>query len=148
MVFRAVPDDSLVDDDPQIRTADRDVIVHISVTGRHIFENRFKLEEERVYALRNSYSVARDFLGKLLAKEPSRRLGGGDDDWKEIQAHEFFRGLDWGKVERKEIDPGWRPTLEGETDTSNFRDAEEAQLQEATGGQNVNVPGFTFVPDQ
>jgi hypothetical protein len=59
MVLRAVPDDSLVDDDPQIRTADHNAIVHISVTGRHIFENRFKLEEETGYGLRRSYSAVR-----------------------------------------------------------------------------------------
>jgi hypothetical protein len=60
-VFSAVPDDSLVDDDPQIRTARHDTIrsstspspaAAFSKTGSNS-------EEERVYGVRSSYSVAR-----------------------------------------------------------------------------------------
>jgi serine/threonine protein kinase len=93
--------------------------------------------------------VARDFLSKLLSKDPGARLGGGDGDWKEIQAHEFFSGVDWVKVERKEVDPGWRPKLAGDTDTSNFAEIdEEGPTPIATMNSRMNVDGFTFVPDE
>lgn len=38
---------------------------------------------------------ARLFLSGLLIKDPSRRLGGGPDDAREIMMHAFFRGLNW-----------------------------------------------------
>jgi serine/threonine protein kinase len=57
---------------------------------------------------------ARDLIGKLLAKEPSRRLGDGERDYLEIKAHEFFAGIDWEALLRKEIEPEWKPTLREE----------------------------------
>jgi serine/threonine protein kinase len=95
--------------------------------------------------------VARDFIGKLMAKEPAIRLGGGDGDWKDIKAHEFFRGLDWVKLEKKEIDPGWKPALAGETDTSRFEVyADDTSATQSTQSANtqITVDGFTFVPEQ
>lgn len=63
---------------------------------------------------------AKDLLSGLLVKDPNRRLGGGPDDWREIQVHEFFKSIDWEKLYRKEIEPPFKPILQSETDTTYF----------------------------
>ncbi|KAE9551538.1 hypothetical protein FO519_005252 [Halicephalobus sp. NKZ332] len=63
---------------------------------------------------------AKDLLAGLLVKDPNRRLGGGPDDWREIQVHEFFKSIDWERLYRKEIEPPFKPILQSETDTTYF----------------------------
>ena len=57
------------------------------------------------------------FLG-LLERDPSRRLGTGERDGKEIQEHGFFTGLDFVKLEKKELKPPFKPKVAGADDTS------------------------------
>jgi serine/threonine protein kinase len=99
-------------------------------------------------------SNARDLIGKLLEKEPSRRLGGGDGDWTEIKVHPFFDGIDWDALLRKEIEPEWKPALAGELDTDNFDPEFTAEKQGVSyepaamiGDGSINLPGFTYAPD-
>ena len=40
-------------------------------------------------------------LSGLLSKDPNSRLGSQGSE--EVKTHEFFEGVDWGKVYRKEI---------------------------------------------
>jgi serine/threonine protein kinase len=63
---------------------------------------------------------AADILQRLLAKNPKDRLGCSERDAEEVKSHPFFRGVDWGKLLRREIRPPWRPTVSGPTDTSLF----------------------------
>jgi len=46
-------------------------------------------------------SACRDILQKLLIKDPSKRLG-TLRGMQDIKDHEFFAGVDWQKVARKE----------------------------------------------
>lgn len=62
-------------------------------------------------------------LRGLLTKDPTRRLGSGPTDAEEIKPHAFFAPIDWEKLQRGEIAPPWRPTISGNSDTSQF-DAE------------------------
>lgn len=59
-------------------------------------------------------------LEKLLDRNPETRLGAGPDDFKEIQAHPFFKDLNWDDLMGGKIKPEWVPPLRNETDTSNF----------------------------
>lgn len=52
-----------------------------------------------------------DFISKLLVKDPRKRLGGGEDDAKELKSHAFFKNLDWTKLARKEIPAPFRPII-------------------------------------
>jgi len=63
---------------------------------------------------------ARDLLGGLLVKDPSRRLGGGRTDAREIMDHVFFSSIDWNLLVQKKITPPFKPQVMNETDTSNF----------------------------
>ena len=37
----------------------------------------------------------KDFILKLLVKEPRKRLGGGLSDAEEVKSHRFFRTVNW-----------------------------------------------------
>ncbi|XP_050517014.1 ribosomal protein S6 kinase alpha-5-like isoform X1 [Diabrotica virgifera virgifera] len=61
-----------------------------------------------------------DFISKLLVKDPRKRLGGGEEDAKELKRHPFFKCLDWNKLARKEIPAPFIPVIRNELDVSNF----------------------------
>lgn len=52
-----------------------------------------------------------DFISKLLVKDPRERLGGGEEDAKELKRHPFFKGLDWNALARKEIPAPFKPVI-------------------------------------
>lgn len=54
---------------------------------------------------------AADFISKLLVKDPRKRLGGGEEDAKELKRHSFFKDIDWDKLARKEIPAPFVPVI-------------------------------------
>ncbi|CAD7083225.1 unnamed protein product [Hermetia illucens] len=67
-------------------------------------------------------SEVKDFISKLLVKDPKKRLGGSKADASQIKSHPFFRKVDWTKLSRKQIPAPFKPKIESELDTSNFSD--------------------------
>jgi hypothetical protein len=65
--------------------------------------------------------VAKDFILKLLIKNPKRRLGAkGLDD---VKRHPFFGSdIDWDAIEQKRVQAPIKPKIKDEMDTSNFAD--------------------------
>ena len=48
----------------------------------------------------------KDFIVKLLNKNPSKRLGAGKKDAEELKTHDFFKGVNWEDViQRKQVMP-------------------------------------------
>lgn len=70
--------------------------------------------------------IVRDFIQRLLVKDPRQRLGGGPGDAKELKEHPFFKKapapFTWEALERREIRPPFVPRITHELDTSNFSD--------------------------
>ncbi|XP_076230990.1 ribosomal protein S6 kinase alpha-5 isoform X3 [Calliopsis andreniformis] len=70
--------------------------------------------------------TVRDFILRLLVKDPRQRLGGGPDDAKELKEHPFFKKapppFSWEALERRQIPPPFVPRITHELDTSNFSD--------------------------
>lgn len=58
---------------------------------------------EEVRFPRTISDEARSLLAGLLAKDPRQRLGGGQDDVKEIQAHPFFASINWTDLVNKRV---------------------------------------------
>lgn len=46
--------------------------------------------------------------------------GSGPTGVDDIKAHSFFRGIDWGKLAKKEIPAPYKPFIMDELDTRNF----------------------------
>lgn len=65
---------------------------------------------------------AKDFIRKLLVKDPRRRLGGGSADASELKSHDFFKSINWRQLADKKISAPFRPVIEDELDTNNFSD--------------------------
>eukprot|EP00035_Acanthoeca_spectabilis_P020608 m.433793 g.433793 ORF g.433793 m.433793 type:complete len:520 (+) comp17618_c0_seq1:4333-5892(+) len=63
---------------------------------------------------------ARSFLRGLLVRIPDQRLGGSIKDAKDVMAHEFFDGLDWTVLEKREIEPPFKPSVRDDFDLSNI----------------------------
>lgn len=64
----------------------------------------------------------KDFIERLLVKDPKRRLGGNKADANDLKSHPFFRKLNWSLLEQRKIRPPFVPTIKNELDTSNFSD--------------------------
>lgn len=84
------------------------VVMYEMMCGRLPFYNRdhdilFELIlVEEVKFPRAISAEAKSLLQSLLVKDPTRRLGGGHDDAKEIMVHPFFASIDWqALLERK-----------------------------------------------
>lgn len=58
---------------------------------------------EEVKFPRHLSSEAKDLLAGLLVKDPSKRLGGGPEDAKQIMAHPFFKCINWRDLEMKKV---------------------------------------------
>ncbi|XP_048872517.1 ribosomal protein S6 kinase beta-1 isoform X1 [Brienomyrus brachyistius] len=56
---------------------------------------------------------ARDLLKKLLKRNASSRLGAGPGDATEVQAHPFFRHINWEELLARKVEPPFKPFLVG-----------------------------------
>lgn len=52
-----------------------------------------------------------DFIQKLLVKDPRKRLGGGEEDAKELKRHPFFKSIDWNLLAQKKIPSPFKPVI-------------------------------------
>ncbi|XP_051985628.1 protein kinase C delta type-like [Xyrauchen texanus] len=58
----------------------------------------------------------RDMLERLFERNPSRRLGIVGN----IRAHLFFKTINWSALERREVEPPFKPKVKSPNDCSNF----------------------------
>ncbi|KAI9577510.1 hypothetical protein GQX74_004972 [Glossina fuscipes] len=102
------------------------VVMYEMICGRLPFYNRdhdvlFTLIlMEEVKFPRTISEEARSLLSGLLHKDPTRRLGGGPDDVREIQTHPFFASINWTDLVQKRITPPFKPQVTSDTDTRYF----------------------------
>lgn len=93
---------------------------------------------------------ARSLIEALLNRNPSLRLGSGPRDALDVEESPFFNNINFKDLEDKKIQPPWRPSLTGDTDTSNFNKKYTRVIPEDSPSEdntNVSIPsfeGFTF----
>ncbi|XP_033647150.1 protein kinase C delta type-like isoform X2 [Asterias rubens] len=61
-------------------------------------------------------SEAKSCISSLLVREPTMRLGVKS----EIRSHDFFRSVNFEKLEKREIPPPFKPKIKSASDSSNF----------------------------
>lgn len=54
---------------------------------------------------------AQSLLRALFKRNPANRLGAGPLGVREIKDHTFFASINWQKLESKEINPPFQPTV-------------------------------------
>nr|XP_056707751.1 protein kinase C delta type [Euleptes europaea] len=59
---------------------------------------------------------SKDILEKLFERDPTKRLGVIGN----IRDHSFFKTINWPLLERKEVDPPFKPKVKSPSDYSNF----------------------------
>ncbi|XP_036397534.1 protein kinase C eta type [Megalops cyprinoides] len=79
------------------------------------------LNEEIVYASWLSTDSV-NILKAFLTKNPARRLGcvAADGGENAIVSHPFFTGIDWEKLNRRELEPPFKPRIKTPEDVNNF----------------------------
>lgn len=52
-----------------------------------------------------------DFIGKLLVRDPTQRLGHGPSGSTDVKAHPYFANINWDKLYNKEVEAPWKPEV-------------------------------------
>uniref|UniRef100_A0A6Q2XYT2 non-specific serine/threonine protein kinase n=1 Tax=Esox lucius TaxID=8010 RepID=A0A6Q2XYT2_ESOLU len=125
------------------------VVMYEMMCGRLPFYNQ---DHEKLFELilmedirfpRTLGPDGRSLLSGLLKKDPKQRLGGGQDDAKEIMQHKFFAGIEWQDVYEKKLIPPFKPQVTSETDTRYFDEEFTAQTITITPpGQDDHMESF------
>lgn len=96
------------------------------LTGRSPFHSNRGKQETKERILRGKFHTpafltpqAQDMIRRLLRRPVDRRLG-SKDGAIEIKSHEFFNGICWDKVLKRDYEPPFVPILSSEDDVSNF----------------------------
>uniref|UniRef100_A0A8C7M6C3 non-specific serine/threonine protein kinase n=1 Tax=Oncorhynchus kisutch TaxID=8019 RepID=A0A8C7M6C3_ONCKI len=125
------------------------VVMYEMMCGRLPFYNQ---DHEKLFELilmedirfpRTLGPEGRSLLSGLLKKDPKQRLGGGQNDAKEIMQHKFFAGIEWQDVYEKKLVPPFKPQVTSETDTRYFDEEFTAQTITITPpGQEDSMESF------
>lgn len=91
---------------------------------------------------------------QLLNRDPTKRLGGGPRDAKDIKEHAFWRGLDFEAVMRREVEVTYKPVLANARDTNNFDSEFTREVPRLTPVDSVltdadqeDFVGFSYVSE-
>jgi protein-serine/threonine kinase len=92
-------------------------------------ETPFKQARERldiniyykpIYQNKLISDTAFDLIKQFCDIDFNNRLGSSENEFEEITKHKFFNGIDWVKLENKEIKPSFIPKITDMEDVSNF----------------------------
>ncbi|BGP04611.1 rim15, signal transduction response regulator [Rhodotorula toruloides] len=106
-------------------------------TPEKVFENilsrRFEWHEDAI----EISPAARDFIDKLLAPDPARRLG--TKGAAEVKAHPFLADIDWDNLLKQPVDFVPKVTDPESTDYFDPRGATEQEFKEEDGAEDPAV---------
>ena len=117
------------------------------LTGRSPFHSNRGKQETKERILRGKFHTpafltpqAQDMIRRLLRRPVDRRLG-SKDGAIEIKSHEFFSGICWDRVLKRDYEPPFVPILSSEDDVSNFDTrftSKSPRESDDMGGRNGN----------
>ncbi|CAH2054486.1 unnamed protein product [Thlaspi arvense] len=101
------------------------ILLYEMLTGKPPFMgSRGKIEQkivkDKIKLPQFLSSEAHALLKGLLQKEPERRLGSGPSGAEEIKKHKWFNGMNWKKLEAREVMPSFKPEISGRQCIANF----------------------------
>lgn len=105
------------------------VLLYEMLAGKSPFDTDNSSEDalfqtilERTIRIPRSLSVrAQNILKAFLKKDPAERLGCDPrKGFSEIKSNEFFRGIDWEQLERRQVKPPYTPPTESDRDLAHF----------------------------
>lgn len=82
--------------------------VSLCIAALNIFNECFR---NRVRFPKYLGSEATSFLRELLQRAPEKRLGSGHRGHQDVKDHTFFKGINWDRLYRKEIEPPHKPVI-------------------------------------
>jgi len=95
---------------------------------------------------------AQSLLSGFLTREPDERIGSKDTGGEiKIKQHPWFAGIDWEKLDRKEITPPWQPEVNDELDVGQIDATFTAEAptdspeKDSPLAPDPNFQGFTYV---
>ncbi|KAI4336069.1 hypothetical protein L6164_014644 [Bauhinia variegata] len=131
------------------------ILLYEMLTGKppYTHSDRKKLQEkiikEKMKLPPYLSSEAHSLLKGLLQKDPAKRLGSGAHGDEQIKRHKWFRSINWKKLEAREVQPKFKPDVNGEDCTANFdrcwteMPAEDSPAPTPTAGDHFQ--GYTYV---
>eukprot|EP00457_Paulinella_chromatophora_P008681 gb/GEZN01008722.1/.p1 GENE.gb/GEZN01008722.1/~~gb/GEZN01008722.1/.p1 ORF type:complete len:413 (+),score=72.53 gb/GEZN01008722.1/:56-1294(+) len=94
---------------------------------------------------------AKSLLNALLEKDHTKRLGCGKGGVEEVKAHIFFKGIDWGKLIKKQVTPPFIPNVDDGKESTQNVDQEftnetprDTPMMASTLQGKAAFPGFTY----
>ncbi|KAJ4885963.1 Serine/threonine-protein kinase AtPK2/AtPK19 [Raphanus sativus] len=101
------------------------ILLYEMLTGKPPFMgSRGKIQQkivnDRIKLPQFLSTEAHALLKGLLQKDPERRLGNGLSGAREIKEHKWFKGINWKKLEAREVKPSFKPEVSGRQCIANF----------------------------
>lgn len=87
----------------------------------------------------------RDLLRGLLNPDPVRRLGCGVGGAGDVQAHAWFRGVDWDALQQRQVPAPFVPPVRHSGDTSNFEEYPEDESMAPVAIHEGPDPATVFI---
>lgn len=94
---------------------------------------------------------ANNLLKGLLQKDPSKRLGNGPTGSEDIKQNKWFKGINWRKLEARQVTPKFLPAVNGKQCTANFDEAwttlplDDSPVGTPKSGDRDFFRGYTYV---
>ncbi|GFR47425.1 hypothetical protein Agub_g9046 [Astrephomene gubernaculifera] len=96
-------------------------------------------------------SESQNLLKGLLTRDPAKRLGSGPDGSDAVKRHPFFKPINWTKLEARQIESKFKPTVSCNMDVGNFdkiwtdQPAVDSPCGTPTVASMGKFEGFTYV---